>query len=137
MEALSSTLADAAAVHRASVTVAAEDAVQARLLDRAVRLEALSAQVRPGIADDDHSSGSLLVLLDRLRLQIDRWFGDDNDAADTASREAISHLVQFIDGQIQNTELSAETRSVFVEVRGKVTSNPAAITDTDLTALPS
>lgn len=134
LQSLSQALADAAAIHRSGSEVADSDALRARMADRAARLEALSTDVAPGPADAPPAS-SAIGLLDRLRLNVDRLFGDDDRAADTASREAMTHLARLIDGQLRNPELSPDVQAVLAAVRARIGGRPVEASS-DLKALP-
>lgn len=119
LDVLSDALADAASLHRTAVEVADDINLRAVLAARAERLELLSADVRGEPTGDE--AGSMLRLLDQLRLTLDQWFGDDDEAADTASRDAKRGLLALIDDYLASPELSAEARSVFKAVRAQIT----------------
>ncbi|MDV3455784.1 hypothetical protein RZN05_02215 [Sphingomonas sp. HF-S4] len=138
LTALSDALKDAAVVHRSSAEIASDATLRARLKRRADRLEALSDQARSGV-DDDQEAGSMLVLLDRLRLTVDQWFGDDDAAADAASSRAIADLIALIDDFIGGPEISEEVRAIFTAIRAQVThGRPVARAQpTGLRSMPS
>lgn len=120
LAALSDALADAAEIHLSSAKVALDSALRSRLACRAKRLETLSSDARSGL-DDDKVPGSMLAVLDRLRLTVDQWFGGDDAAADAASSRAIADLIALIDDFIGGPEISDEVRAIFTAIRAEVT----------------
>ena len=116
--ALSDALADAARLHDSATAVADDPALSRDLSEEAERLHRLSAEVRNGWPDDD--PGTMLRLIDELRLAVDHWFGDDDKAARTAGRDARGDVLTLIDDHLRNPELSVPVRAVFTDVRARI-----------------
>jgi hypothetical protein len=135
INAVADALADAAAVHRSSASVADDSGLAMRLLERAEKLAQLHAEIS---SSNDDSHGSLMGILDRLRLMVDRIFGDDDDAALDASMDAKINVLTEIDSHLPSTELSPETRALLKSARNRISSGGAIVSDDDgLTTLPS
>ncbi|MDG2520707.1 hypothetical protein P7B02_04060 [Caulobacter segnis] len=136
LNALSDALADAAGVHRAAAGVAEQPALRAALSRRAERLAALSAQVR---ADGSEEAGGWITgLIDRLRLTIDQWFDDNDEAAQAAGRDSKASLLRLIDSYLVSPELSAQALEVFIEVRRQIAPGRPPVSEAvGLKALPS
>ena len=136
LDGLADLLADAASVHEAAVKVADDDGLRTRLADRAIRLRDLADRL-----DDPASKtepGSALRFIDHLRLTVDHLFGDDDEAASTASREAKAGILAFIDDRLKASDLSADTLALLAEVRQHVsTSAVRSEPDEGLKGLPS
>lgn len=136
LQALSDALSDAAEIHCAAAEVANVPDLKARLTNRHHCLQRLCREVRESVSDDE--PGSMLQLLDRLRLSVDRLFGDNDAAADGASRESIRSLLALIDDHLRDPELSPDVRAVFAAVRERVAPGERPHTeDTGLRSLPS
>lgn len=132
LEALSDGLADAARLNDGAAKVAESADLRASLLARAQRLQRLSNDVRV----DGEGGGSPIGWIDRLRLTIDQWFEDKDDAAAAASKDAKDDLVRLIDGYLRGQELSPDVRAVFEQVRGKIAPGRPVSTNLGLTSLP-
>lgn len=118
LDALADALSDAASLHRRSADVADDQALRDQMNERADRLSRLAAELRD---EAPEGSGSLVRMIDRAKLSIDRLFDDDDDAALNASREVQSRLVQIIDSHVRNPELTDPTRQILLDVRARVT----------------
>lgn len=117
LHALSDALADTGEVHRAASRVADDQALAATLGDRAKRLESLSREVRNGLEGEP---GSMLALLDRLRLSVDQWFGDDDEAAANAGRDAKAKLLALIEDYAADQELAPDIHALFRDIRDRI-----------------
>ncbi|MET0336297.1 MAG: hypothetical protein ABW063_00900 [Caulobacter sp.] len=135
LDALSDALADAASLHRRAAEVADSASLQDDLTSRAERLQNLSANVRGD--GEDRDAGSPMAWIDRLRLTIDQWFEDKDEAASAASRDAKDDLLRLIDGYLRGQELSSDVRSVFETVRQKIAPGRAVTEEVGLKALPT
>lgn len=133
LRALADALADAGSIHRSAAAVADDPALAGVMNDRADRLEALASEVATGIKGEP---GSMMQFVDRLRLGIDQWFGDDDDAAANASREAKVRLRILIDDYADDPELDPNARAAFLEIRDRIGTGWPAPVDTGLTSLP-
>lgn len=133
-DALADALSDASNLHLQSAKVADDPDLRDRLTQRAIKLERLCLTLR---REDTDASGSLVRMIDRARLSIDRMFDDDDDAALRASKDAKSRLVQIIDSHMRNPELSPDAREIFADVRGQISGGRAmAIEEEGLSRLP-
>lgn len=135
LDALSDALADAASLHRRAAKVADSAALQAALAARAERLQNLSANVRGD--GEERDAGSPMGWIDRLRLTIDQWFEDKDEAASAASQDAKDDVLRLIDGYLRGQELSPGVRSVFETVRRKIAPGRAVTEEVGLKALPT
>lgn len=134
LDALSDALADAASLHRGAAKVAKSAQLQALLAARSERLQSLSANVRGD--GEDRDAGSPMGWIDRLRLTIDQWFEDKDEAANAASNDAKDDLVRLIDSYLRGQELSSEVRAVFGQVRQKIAPGRAVTEEVGLRSLP-
>lgn len=134
LDALSDALADAASLHQDAAKVAKSAQLQALLSARAERLQALSTDVRRD--GEDREAGSPMGWIDRLRLTIDQWFEDKDEAANAASKDTKDDLVRLIDGYLRGQELSPQVRAVFEQVRQKIAPGRAMTEDVGLKSLP-
>lgn len=132
--ALSDAFADAASIHRSAARIADHEVLRRSLDARAEKLESLcrSAQSEEG------EPGSALKHLDRLKLAVDSWFGDDDAAADTASREAMGNVLRLLDQYLGGAEISPELAVLLTRMRSKILAEPVvAEDDIRLTDLPN
>ncbi|TKD51534.1 ferritin family protein [Sphingomonas baiyangensis] len=134
LRALADALADAGRIHRSAAGTAGDPGLTRIMNDRADRLEALASKVSTGIKG---KPGSMLQFLDRLKLGIDQWFGDDDDAAVVASREAKDRLRILIDDYAEDSEIDPDVRAAFLDIRDRIGTGAPAPTDTGLTSLPN
>ncbi|MEC3949605.1 hypothetical protein [Sphingobium sp. HWE2-09] len=133
-EALADALADASSLHRRGAKVADDPDLRDRLNRRADRLERLGLELG---REEPDASGSLVRMIDRARLSIDRLFDDDDEAAARASQDSKSRLLQIIDSHLRNPELSAEAQDILQDVRGQITSGrPVSSEEEGLSRLP-
>jgi hypothetical protein len=115
--ALSDALADAASVHRTAAKIAEDPQLSEVLARRADKLAALAIEVRQG---RDGEPGSMLRLVDQLKLAVDRLWDDDDASAGAASRDAKRGLMKLIDDHLLDPELSDTARAIFLDVRGRI-----------------
>lgn len=118
LDALADRLADAASIHEAGARIADTGELKAILEARADRLNQLAIQLQNPV--DDDRPGTVLRLLDHLRLKVDSWFGDDDEAASIASRDAKISLITFIDDHLGAPDLSTDTIDLLREVRRQI-----------------
>jgi len=135
LDALADRLADAASIHEAAARVADDHGLTIAMNSRADRLRQLSTQLQDP-ADTDRP-GTVLRLIDHLRLTVDRLFGDDDDAANVASRDAKISLIAFLDDHLNAPDLSAETIDLLREVRKHIAGATPPLSGDGLKALPS
>lgn len=134
LRALADVLADAGRIHRSAAGVADDPGLAAVMNDRADRLETLASEISKGV---NEKPGSILQFLDRLKLGIDQWFGDDDDAAIIASREANDRLRILIDDYAVDPEIRPDFRAALLDIRDRIGTDAPAPVDTGLTSLPS
>ncbi|WP_443971356.1 hypothetical protein [Sphingobium sp. CR28] len=133
---LADILADSASIHEAAAKVADDEGLSSRLSVRAQELHALVSEVRRG--SDEGEAGSFLKIMDHLRLRVDQWVGDDDEAAMSASRESKAKLLAFIDDMGRRSDLSSTTRTILAEARQHISrSGVAPATAPGLTDLPT
>lgn len=133
---LADILADSASIHEAAAKVADDERLSRRLSVRAQELRVLVGDILRG--SDQGEAGSFLRTMDHLRLWVDQWVGDDDEAAMSASRESKAKLLAFIDDLGRRSDLSSTTRTILEEVRQHVSrSGVAPATAPGLTDLPT
>ncbi|MEN3746743.1 hypothetical protein TPR58_06165 [Sphingomonas sp. HF-S3] len=115
--ALSDALADAASVHRSAARVADDPALAETMARREQKLDRLAIEVRQG---RDGEPGSMLRVIDQVKLAVDRLWDDDDACADTASRESKRGLLKLIDDHLLDPELSDAARRIFLDVRDRI-----------------
>lgn len=122
-------LADVGEVHRAAAK-SAEDPQRADCFRReGERLDsigrALAERADPARGRDE-DIGSPFQLLDKLRLTIDDWFDEDDDAEKSAVRDGKSRLAAMIESYLRSPELSEEVRGLLRETKACVGSEPTS-----------
>jgi hypothetical protein len=115
--ALSDALADAASVHRTAARVADDPALAHTLARRGDKLAGLAIEVRQG---REGEPGSVLRMIDQLKLAVDRLWDDDDASADAASRDARRALLKLIDDHLLDPEISNAVRRILRDVRDQV-----------------
>lgn len=135
LAALSDAFADAASLHRSASDVAEDEALRSALAARSERLEGLSRDCR---VSEDADSGTALKHLDRLKLAVDTVFADKDEAAVTATREAIGNVSRLLDRYLQGSEISSALADVLADMKRKLPVDHASVADgSSLTDLPN
>lgn len=117
LAALADALADAASIHRSAAVVADDAELRRKLAARADKLAQICEEVR---VDEQAEPGTLLKHIDRLKLATDSWFGDDDEAASTASREAKVTLLALIDDYLAGAEISPGLVDLLRDIRQRI-----------------
>ena len=115
LRAMADHLADAAEIHRAAAESAEDPRTADRFRREGERLDsigrALLERVDPERARDE-DIGSSFQLLDKLRLAIDDWFDEGDDAERSAVREGKERLAAMIQSYLRSPELSEDARGI-------------------------
>jgi len=117
LAALADAFSDAASIHRSAAKIADDEALRLSLTARAVKLEELCAKTR---VSDQSEPGTVLRHLDHLKLAVDAWFGDDDEAANVASLEAAGNLLKLIDSYLLDAQISPTLTTFLRETRHKI-----------------
>ncbi len=123
LRAVGDKLVDTGELYAAASRAATSAAVKARLAKAAQERVELGRSIleAAGISNNAvAAAGTPFVLLDKLRLKVDEWTGDENDAAVSNSTAADHDLSALISDCLRDPELRERTRSLLQAVKTRL-----------------
>lgn len=119
MQAVGDRLIDTAELYASAAKVADQPALKSRLEETAHDRMHMARELLAQIGVTGHemeASGSLLTLLDHLRLKIDQWTGGNDDAALSNVRQEDQELANMIHGHMRDPEITQAMGALLAKV---------------------
>lgn len=121
-------LADVGAVHRAAAKSAEDPQRAERFRREGERLDAIGRALverADPAREDGKDIGSPFQLLDKLRLTIDDWFDEGDNAERATVRDGKARLAAMIESYLRSPELSDDVRELLRKTKACVGTGPA------------